>query len=251
MAKLRRKTISAEAHRRLQPLLQREGRKVRNARRRRKWTQSELGRRVGLAQSTISQFERGEGGTLSLATWQRIALALDLSLDVQFGRDALEEPSDAAHAGIQELVLRLARPLGYGRTFELATKPADPSRSTDVGLRDDDRRRLIQLECWNGFGSINAAVRSTDRKRADAEQLAIAVGHGEAYSVHVCWVVRATRRNRELIARYPEIFASRFPGSSRAWVRALTIGSPPPAEPGLVWCDVAMTRLFEWRPHRR
>ena len=43
----------------------------------------------------------------------------------------------------------------------------------------------------------------------------------------------------------PEVFASRFPGSSR--VEALTRGDPPPAEPGLVWCDVSATRLFAWR----
>jgi transcriptional regulator with XRE-family HTH domain len=248
MSKPKRRPIAAEARRRLQPLLLREGDKVRRARRRRKWTQAELGRRVGLAQSTISQVERGEGGTLSLETWQRIALVPDLAFDLQLGRDALEAPADAGHAGIQELILRLARSAGLLRTYELPTKPADPSRSTDVGLRDDDHRRLFHIECWNTFGSINASLRSTDRKRADAEQLAIVTGHGEAYSVHVCWVVCATRRNRELVAQYPEIFASRFPGSSRAWVRALTTGSPPPAEPGLVWCDVAMTRLFEWRP---
>jgi hypothetical protein len=50
-----------------------------------------------------------------------------------------------------------------------------------------------------------------------------------------------------LIQRYPEVFASRFPGSSRAWVQVLTTGSTIPAEPGLVWCDVGATRIFEWR----
>ncbi len=167
------------------------------------------------------------------------------------GRDTLEAPADAGHLAMQELILRVARPAGYHRTFELPTKPADPSRSTDVGLRDDLQRRLVQVECWNSFGSINASLRSTDRKRAEAEQLAIAIGHGDAYSVHICWVVRATRRNRALLAQYPEIFASRFPGSSRRWIRALTFGSPPPDEPGLVWCDARATRLFEWRPRRQ
>ncbi len=208
----------------------------------------ELGRRVGLAQSTISQIERGEGGTLALATWQRMALALGVTFDVVLGRDALEPPGDAGHLAIQELVLRWARPTGYDRSFELATKPADPSRSTDIGLRDDRQRRLVQVECWNRFGSINASLRATDRKRAEAELLAIAIGHGDAYSVHVCWVIRATRRNRALVAQYPEIFAIRFSGSSRAWIRALSTGTPPPDELGLVWSDVGTTRLFEWRP---
>lgn len=104
---------------------------------------------------------------------------------------------------------------------------------------------------------MGAAVRSTIRKRADAEGLAAVIGAarpvpggpelGEPYSVATVWVVRATRRNRELVMRYPELFASRFTGSSRAWVRALTTGSPPPADLGLVWCDVRATRLYAWR----
>ena len=182
-----------------------------------------------------------------MIAWQRVAIVLDLPLELKLGRDALEEPADAGHLAVQELVLRLGRAAGYRRTFELPTKPADPSRSTDVGLTDDSARRLLLIECVNTFGSINASIRSSDRKRAEAEALAISVGHGQPYAVHMCWVVRATRRNRQLIARYPELFASRFPGSSRAWVAALNMGSPPPTEPGLVWCDVRATLLFEWR----
>jgi hypothetical protein len=43
------------------------------------------------------------------------------------------------------------------------------------------------------------------------------------------------------------VFDAKFPGSSLAWVRALTGCADPPAEPGLVWCDVGATRLFAWR----
>ena len=191
--------------------------------------------------------ERGDGGSLSVNSWQQLATALELSFDMTLGRDPNEEPVDAGHLAIQELVLRLGRLTGRRRTFELPTKPSDPSLSTDVGLTDDANRRLLQVECVNTFGNINAAIRSSDRKRAEAEAHAIAIGHGQPYEVHQVWVVRATRRNRALLARYPELFATRFPGSSKAWVRALTTGSAPPEQPGIVWCDVAATRLFEWR----
>ena len=160
----------------------------------------------------------------------------------------MEEPADAGHLGVQELVLRLGRLAGYRRTYELPTKPSDPSLSTDVGLIDDVNRRLLQVECVNVFGNINAAIRSSDRKRAEAEAHAISIGNGEPYSVHQVWVVRATRRNRALLARYPELFATRFKGSSKQWVAALLTGAKPPNELGLVWCDVRATRLFEWRP---
>ncbi len=191
--------------------------------------------------------ERGHGGSLSLEAWQQVALVLQLHLELTLGRDPMEEPEDAGHLKLQELVLRLGRGLRMIRQFELPTKPANPQLSTDVGLIDDVNRRLIQVECVNVFGNVNNSVRSADRKRVEAEDLAVALGNGVPYTVHQVWVVRATRRNRALLARYPELFATRFTGSSLAWVSALTKGTKPPDELGLVWCDVDATKLFEWR----
>ena len=103
------------------------------------------------------------------------------------------------------------------------------------------------FECWNVIGDVGAAARSTARKVGEAEQLAVVVGGEEPYRVASCWIVRATRRNRELIGRYPEVFAARFPGPSRRWVEAIANGAEPPREPGLVWSDVDATRVFAWR----
>jgi len=208
---------------------------------------------VGLGQTTISLLERGHGGRLSLDTWQRLALALGRTARLILTADDQAGPADAGHLAIQELVLRLGRTAGYAQTFELATRPADPARSADVGLRDDRRRLLILVECWNTIGDIGAAARSSERKRAEAEALAVATapldadGRAQPSRVRVCWVVRATARNRALLARYPEVFAARFPGSSAGWTRALAGGAEPPTGAGLVWCDVAATRLFAWR----
>ena len=204
--------------------------------------------RVGVVQSTVSRIERGLGGSLSVDVWQRVFVVLGRRLDIAAARDPLTETADAGHLAIQELVLRLGRRAGYGRTFEVPTRSADPSRSTDVGLRDDRRRILILVECWNTIGDLGAAARSTNRKTAEAERLAVAAGGERPFAVRAVWVVRATARNRALVARYPEIFAARFPGSSARWLAALTTGAgPPPPEPGLVWCDVRATRLFAWR----
>jgi hypothetical protein len=116
----------------------------------------------------------------------------------------------------------------------------------DVGLCWDSQQRMVLVECWNTFGDVGAATRSTNRKRSELEDLAVGRWGPDA-TVGVVWVVRASARNRALLQRYPEIFASRFPGSSRGWLEALTVGAAPPEEPGLVWCDVGATRIFEWR----
>ncbi len=228
----------------------RAGGELRASRRQRRLTQWQLAVLVGVSQPTISRMERGRGGSLSVDVWQRAFMAVGRHLIMEAARDPMQEPADAGHLQIQELVLGLGRMTGSGRFFELTTRPSDPLRSADVGLRSDARRRLDLIECWNVIGDIGSAARSTARKLVEAEALAIVMGGERPYRVGGCWVVRATARNRALVARYPEVFASRFPGSSAGWVRALATGSEPPGAPGLVWCDVAATRLFPWRRRR-
>ena len=251
MVKLKRPEIRSEAARRNREQLAGLGALARGARKRRRWTQARLAALVGLSRPTVSAIERGFGGSHTLDSWQRLALALGVALRVELGRDPLAETADAGHLAIQELVLGLGRRASYNRAFEVATRPADPSRSSDVGLRDDTRRTLVLVECWNTIGDLGAAARSTDRKLADAAELAVVAGGERPFAVRGVWVVRATVRNRALIARYPEVFSARFPGSSAGWVAALTRGKEPPTQPGLVWCDVAATRLFAWRRRGR
>jgi DNA-binding XRE family transcriptional regulator len=245
MTRGRRSDLEVEADARARELGAHLGREVRSSRQRRGWTQQQLAERAGLDRQVISRIERAVV-RLDVDLLQRIALALGRPLDIRFGRDATEETADAGHLGIQELVLRVGRGCGYTGTFEVQTRPAEPWRSVDVGLADPTRRILLLNECWNTFGDLGASARSSMRKLAELEDMAVA-RWGEDARVGLVWIVRATRRNRALIARYPEVFASRFPGSSIGWVRALTLGTEPPTEPGLVWCDVAATRLFEWR----
>ena len=253
MTKLKRPELVAQAARINFEQLARLGGELRAARHRRRLTQEQLGDRAGLSRSAISSIERGRGGSHTLDSWQRLALAVDRPMRIELRRDGREEPADAGHLAIQELVLRLGRRAGNKGTFELPTRPSDPSRSTDVGLRDDRTRLLILVECWNTFGDVGAAVRSTNRKLAEAADLAVAIGGERPYRVAGCWVVRDVPRNRSLIARYPELFASKFPGSSVLWARAL--GEPagngprhdPPPELSLVWCDALATRLYPWR----
>jgi transcriptional regulator with XRE-family HTH domain len=223
------------------------GRAARLARKRRRLTQADLGGRLGISQSEMSRLELGLGDGAPIRIWLAIAVELGLRPTFELGRDVREEPADAGYLAIQELLLRLARATGSSGTFELPIRPSDPSHSIDVFVRDDVHRRLIVEEAWNTLGDIGAGARSFARKLAAAQELAVGIGGERPYEVRGVWVIRATRRNRTIVARYPEVFAGHFQGSSRAWAAALQTGSAPPAEPGLVWCDVAATRIFPWR----
>ena len=251
MVKFKRQELRGEAGRRNRAQLSVIGGQLRAARRRRGSTQQQLAERVGLSRSAISAIERGLGGSHTLDTWQRIAVALDIPLRIELGRDPYEEPLDAGHLRIQELVLRVARGAGFVGTFELPTRPLDPRYSADCGLIDRIRRRLVIAECWNTITDLGAGARSTNRKVGEAAAFAASVFGAGSVEVGACWIVRDTRRNRALFERYPEIIGSRFPGSSDAWVAALTRGAPIPKEPGVVWCDVGATRIYARRPRRR
>jgi transcriptional regulator with XRE-family HTH domain len=227
------------------------GGSVRAARIARHMTLERLAGGVGLSRARLSQIERGGGSGTPLQTWIAIGIALDRPLAVSFTRPVGEprEPVDAGHLEIQEHILGLARATGRHGAFELPTRPTDPARSTDVGIRDDRHRALIQVECWNTFGDLGAAIRATNRKAAEAATHAIATtaGDAEPYRVATVWVVRATAGNRALLARYPHIVESAFPSSSRRWVAALTLGEPPPTAPGIVWYDPGTHRVTEFR----
>lgn len=102
--KYRRQELASEAARRNREQLVRLGGRLRDARRRRRLTQAQLGDRVGVSRSAVSAMERGLGGGHTIDTWQRLAVALDIRLAVDLGRDPIEEPADAGHLKVQELV---------------------------------------------------------------------------------------------------------------------------------------------------
>lgn len=215
------------------------GRSARDARRRARLTQAQVAKRIGVHQSLISRIELGRGGVAALDVWVAIGVALGRPLAVGLSRPLGEprEPADAGHLAMQERLVALARATGRDATFELPTRPGDPRHSIDVCVRDDRHRVLLIVEAWNTFGDLGAAIRSTNRKLAEARDLAALIGGDRPYRVSAVWAIRPTAANRALVGRYPQIVRSVFRGSSRVWVGALASGSGPPDAPGLVWLE--------------
>jgi len=209
-------------------------------------SQTRLGERVGLSRARISEIERGDGAVSSLEMWVRLGMVLGRPFGGSFARELTPEPADAGHLAGQELTLRIVRSTGRTGTFELPGARVTPY-STDVGVRDDLARVLILLEIWNRFDDLGRGARSTDRKIAEAEALAIAIGHGRPYRVASCWLLVDSAANRALVARYSMILRTRFPASSRAWVAALVDGAPIPDHAGIAWLDVRGGRIVPIR----
>jgi transcriptional regulator with XRE-family HTH domain len=221
------------------------GTRARAGRTRQGRSQGTIAAEVGCSQTEISRIERGLGARTPLETWIALGLALDQPLAVSFSRpqgEGRDGPTDAGHLKLQEHMLRLAAATGRQGTFELPTRPVDPSRSTDVGIRDIHQHVRILAECWNTIGDLGAAVRATNRKQAEA------TAPWPDDRITTVWVIRATAANRALLARFPGIVDAAFPGSSRSWIAALSDGmATPPEQPGIVWLDPATGRLTERR----
>ena len=99
----------------------------------------------------------------------------------------------------------------------------------------------VVVEVWNWFEDVGGALRGLDGKVAALrDQLDPRV----EWTVRGLFVLRDTRRNRQLVTELGPMFAARFTGSARGWLRALM----DPAErlpdgDGLVWSDRAGARL--------
>jgi transcriptional regulator with XRE-family HTH domain len=215
-------------------------------------SQDQLARRVGVHQTWISRIELGHGGAVSVAAWVAIGVAVGRPFAASLSRPLVDSggAADAGHLAMQERLLQLAHAAGRTASVELPTRPTDPRHSIDVCVKDARHRTLIIQEAWNTFSDVGAAIRSTNRKVAEAADLAAIIDDGPAYRVASVWVVRPSAANRRLVARYPHVFGAACPGSSRLWVAALFMGAPPPMLPGLVWLDPSGGRLTAWRRGR-
>jgi DNA-binding XRE family transcriptional regulator len=226
------------------------GVRIRSARRLRRLSQAALASKVDISRPTLAAIEAGHGH-VDLETWFALAKTLDLYLRFEFGRDPMAELRDAGHVAMQELALRVGKSGGWERLVESLSRVYGSDRSIDVRMAHRRARQIAIVECWNTFGDLGDSLRSSTRKLRDAQEQAVAIAaDGPPYQVGLLWIVRDTRANRELIGRYPEVFASAFPGSSQQWLRALESGTPVPATPGLVWCDTKATRLYARRRGR-
>ena len=223
---------------------------LRDARLRSGLTQAQAARRAGITQSTWSRLELAGDSHYTLATLDRAGAAVDAPLDAYFRRaSAADRPRDAVHLRNQELIIATAKRGGWRA---LPEHPIDRevrnSRSADVLLQRGLEYALADV--WDWFDDVGAAERAWHRRLDAVERFALArmVGDQPAPTASGCWVVRATLRNKELVHDHRNFFRSAFAGSPEAWLSTLTNqATPMPAEPALLWVNVAGDQLLPSR----
>jgi transcriptional regulator with XRE-family HTH domain len=236
--------------RRAQSIAGRLGVALRDTRQSSGISQAVAATQAGISQPRWSELERGLGASASLETWAVVAAAVSEQL-VGYLEHApgAERPRDIEHVRRQNAVIEVAHLGGWVARPELAidTGPAR-SRSIDVALLREEHHEAAVVEIWDWFDDVGASLRGLDGKKVGlAARLNQA--RGPSWRVGGLFVIRDTRRNRALTVELRALFAARFSGSSRDWLRALGDGAPAapmPSLDGYVWSD-ARGRLIAAR----
>lgn len=220
------------------------GRGVRESRQAGRMTQMQVAEASGVSQSWISKMERGEGRTASIETWCAVADSLGMRLAAFLeATPGAERPRDYEHLLRQQLVIRTSAAGSWSASAEqLIGDGASHWRYVDVLLQRRERAEIAVVEIWDWLDDVGEGLRGLANK---VERVRLA---NSGSTVSGLLVVRATTRNRQLVQRLHALFTATLPGSSSAWLQALTDPKAPmPAAAGLLWTDVAGTRLFAMR----
>ena len=210
-------------------------------------TQAAVAAAAGVSQGWYSEAERGLGAKGSLETWASLAAALgrQLAAFLELAPGAAP-PRDMEHLRRQQVVLESARPGGWTGRPEVSIRTADGvNRSIDVLLERPVRSEIAVVEVVDWIADLGDSMRGLERKTE-----AVSAGAPGA-TVRGLLVIRATARNRAVVAEFGPLLRARFPASSASWLKALTNPDQPmPDGDGLLWSAVHDGRLFEVRLRR-
>lgn len=250
----RRSTLQVKADDASVELAKKLGKMLLGGRAGQRLTQAAAAKLAGISRSEWSELERGKT-IATLPIVNRAAFAVGGSLDAWIkGTSAATLPRDAAHLKAQELIIREAK-RGDWRALpeEMIDREAKTSRAADVLLtraRPDTPREYALWDVRDWVDDVGAAVRDFARRVDALDRYAVAHMAGdEALPVTGgCFVLRATKRNSDLVRDHQNFFAARFPGSGDAWIAALTsAAATTPNQPAVVWVAVNGEDLRAWR----
>jgi transcriptional regulator with XRE-family HTH domain len=204
------------------------GRVVRVLRRRRGWSQAQLGRGAGVSQDLISLLERGHCAGCPVATIRRVLAALDagLEIDVRWRGSELDRVLDQRHADLVGRTILLLRRFGWLPEVEISYSCFGERGSIDVLAWHPTTRSLLVVEVKSEIVSVESTLRKLDEKvrlggSVASERLGWRhVGGPSATSRLI--VLPATRTEHRRVARHAAVFDRACPTRGfavRRWLR--------------------------------
>ena len=196
---------------------------IRALRRRRGWTQVDLGRRSGVSRSAVSRIERAGADRLSLRTLTRVTDALGARIrrtDPVAGQGQLDRLLDRDHARLVEWVVRRLSAAGWEVAPEATFMVRGERGSIDVFAWHPATGHLLVVEVKSVVPDVQATLSGVDRKARVAVAVARQRGWPEG-PVSRILVLPDDRTARRRVARFEATFAKAFPARTvelRRWL---------------------------------
>ena len=203
----------------------RVGRILRAVRRRRGWTQKELGRRAKVSQQAISLIERGHGERLSGETMRRVFAALDSRWEptVSWRGGDLDRLLDEEHARLVGEISRRLTDAGWEVAVEATYSEFGERGSVDVLGARRDLPAMVVVEVKSELTAIEGTLRKLDEKVRIVEGSLGRKRFGfQARMIGRLLVLPANDTARRRVAQSSDVLDVAFPdrgGRLRSWLR--------------------------------
>lgn len=196
---------------------------MRALRRRRNWTQGELGRRTGLSSSAIGRIERGRSDRVTVRTLDRVATELGGRVDVRllWNGEGLDRLLDQRHASLVDLTLQVLADAGWSAAVEVSFAIRGERGSIDILAFHPGTGSLLVIEVKSVVPDQQAMLVSLDRKGRLARQIAWERGW-EAQTVTRLLVLPDDRTARRRVADLERTFGTALPARTaevRRWLK--------------------------------
>ena len=195
-------------------------RALRALRRRKRWSQRQVGERLGISQSEMSRWERGSLDRCSLAEVEQWATALNAHLRLDLRVDGERPLTDARHAMVQSWLIELLRAAGWVVEAEPSFNHYGDRGRIDVLAYHPGLRILLVVEIKTWLDDVQDLLGRLDVKRRIAPNMAAERGWSVAAVVPAI-VLRENRTTRRRLSTHEPMFAS-FELRARAataWLR--------------------------------
>ena len=190
-------------------------------RRRRGWTQAQLGAKARVSQSAVSNIERGAGDRFTVRTLTRVAATLGarVSLRILSQGEDIDRLLDAGHAAIVERVAQLLRERGWEVVPEATFSVFGERGAIDILAFHPATGALLVVEVKSVVPDVQATLAGIDRKARLAAKLAADRGW-RVTSVSRWLVLPGDATSRRRIDAHGETFRAALPGRTiemRRW----------------------------------
>lgn len=182
-------------------------RALRAIRRRKRWSQRQLGQKLDISQSEMSRWERTALEECSVAEVERWAMALNAHLALELRVDGERPLTDARHAAVQAWIVNLLRSTGWIVEAETSFNHFGDRGRIDVLAYHPMLRILLVIEIKSRLDDAQELLGRLDIKRRIAPKIAAERGWPVAAIVPAI-VFGENRSTRRRLSEHEALFAT-------------------------------------------